>query len=150
MAAHNSALTDGFWPTGSAITREGIIPNAPEQFEEANRKLGDAVQSTSVGTSALMTLPGSAERGLRDLQQSLDGLVKGVVRTNLQASQEMLRVTTRSEFLTLQQRFLRDYLIALMQGSIQLIGAVRQAGGQAAHLLNSTSRGVSRPPKSAD
>jgi hypothetical protein len=85
---------------------------------------------------SLMELPSLAADNLGDLHQDLAHLVKGVIQTNLRISQEMLRVTNHDEFVALQQRFVRDYMAALMQGSLQLFAAIqRRAGGQ---MLSST------------
>ena len=38
----------------------------------------------------------------------------------------MLRVTSHDEFVALQQRFVRDYMAALMHGSLQLVAAIQR------------------------
>jgi hypothetical protein len=64
-----------------------------------------------------------------DLHQNLADLIKGVIETNLRTTQEMLRVTNHEEFVALQQRFMRDYMAALMHGSVQLVDAIQRAAG---------------------
>ena len=56
---------------------------------------------------------------------SITKLIECVVRANLRATQELLRVENRQEFLELQQRFVREYLATLMQGTMALVKAIR-------------------------
>ena len=58
------------------------------------------------------------------------GLVEGVVQTNLRATEELLRLTNPSAVLELQQRFVRDYMSALLEGSVEIVRAVRQTAEQ--------------------
>ena len=74
-----------------------------------------------------MLLPNSAQGGLQDLQQSVTGLVEGVVRTNLRATQELFQLANPAPYIELQQRFAREYLDALMQGTATLVRATRRA-----------------------
>jgi hypothetical protein len=84
---------------------------------------------TGSAPPSLMELPSLAADNLGDLHQNLGHLVKGVIETNLRTSQEMLRVTNHDEFVALQQRFVRDYMAALMQGSLQLFAAIQRRTG---------------------
>ena len=49
-----------------------------------------------------------------DMGRSITTLIDGVVQTNLQAAQELLRVDNPEAFMELQQRFVREYMAALM------------------------------------
>jgi hypothetical protein len=74
-----------------------------------------------------MVLPhAAAEGGLRDVQQALGGLVDGVVRTNLRAAQELVRLADPGAVIELQHRFAREYLDALLEGQAALLRAVRR------------------------
>jgi hypothetical protein len=84
-----------------------------------------ATAETGSALPSLMELPTLAADNLGDLHQSLANLVRGVIQTNLRISQDMLRVTNPDELVALQQRFIRDYLAALMCGSLQLVGAMQ-------------------------
>src|SRR3569623_1995914 len=75
-------------------------------------------------------LPYAAEGGLRDMQQGVAGLVEGVVQTNLRATQELLRLTDPGAVIELQQRFMRDYLDALIQGTATLVQAIRRTADE--------------------
>jgi hypothetical protein len=107
-----------------ATTQPNVIPAAAGSFEEASRALADAAASTDPDQGSL---PSPSKNALRDLDHSLADLVTSVVRTNLRASQEVLGVSTHGEFVALQQRFIREYMDALLLGSIHLISAIQIA-----------------------
>ena len=83
----------------------------------------------------LMALPSAANGGLHDLQQSMTGLIEGVVRTNLRATQELFRLANPAAFVELQQRFMREYMDALMQGTATLVRATRRTADETLHPL---------------
>jgi hypothetical protein len=107
-----------------------FVQDAAERFEEVSRKVAQAVQGTTEDVRTLMALPNAARGGLQDLQQSVTGLVEGVVQTNLRATQELFRLANPGAFVELQQRFAREYVDVLMQSSARLIRAVRLTADQ--------------------
>ena len=113
-----------------AETQRQIVQDAAQKFEEVSRKMAEAAQGTTENVRKLMALPNAAEGGLRDLQQSMAGLVEGVVRTNLRAAQEVFRMSNPAAVVELQQRFLREYMDALLQGSATLARAVRRTADE--------------------
>jgi hypothetical protein len=125
---------------GSEIFRQGtqdlaesqkqIVQNAAEQFEQLSRNVAQALQGTSEDVRSLMGLPGVARGGLQDLQQGVTGLIEGVVRTNLQATQELFRVANPSAYVELQHRFVRQYLDTLIENSVNLVRAVRRTADE--------------------
>jgi hypothetical protein len=121
---------------GSATTQREVMPMPSGSFEEASRALAEAA-STKLDQSSL---PSPSKNVLRDLDHSLADLVTAVVRTNLRASQDLLGMSTHGEFAALQQRFICDYMEALLLGSIQLISAIQ----------NVTSLGGSNLPQRVD
>jgi hypothetical protein len=121
---------------GSATTQREVMPMPSGSFEEASRALAEAA-STKLDQSSL---PSPSKNVLRDLDHSLADLVTAVVRTNLRASQDLLGMSTHGEFAALQQRFICDYMEALLLGSIQLISAIQ----------NVTSLGGSSLPQRVD
>jgi hypothetical protein len=60
-----------------------------------------------------------------DMGRSITTLIDGVVQTNLRAAQELLRVDNPEAFMELQQRFVREYMAALMQGTMALVSAMQ-------------------------
>ncbi|MDQ2741067.1 MAG: phasin family protein [Chloroflexota bacterium] len=113
-----------------AESQHQILQNAAEQFEQVNHKVAQAFEGTTENVRTLMGLPNAANGGLQDLQQSMTGLIEGVVRTNLQMTQELFRLANPSAFIELQQRFVRDYLDALIEGSATLIRATRRTADE--------------------
>jgi hypothetical protein len=62
---------------------------------------------------------------LTDMGASMTGLIEGVVRANVRAAQELLRVDNQEAFVELQQRIVREYLATLMQGTMTLVKAIQ-------------------------
>ena len=112
----SASITETSEPLGETGLGAGAAP--PDNPAVTDR--------TCSAPPSLMELPIPAADNLGDLHQSLTHLVKGVIQTNLRTSQEMLRVTSHDEFVALQQRFVRDYMAALMHGSLQLVAAIQR------------------------
>ena len=112
-----------------------IAGDAAQTFEQASRKIAEATRGTSENMNRLFELPKAAEGGLRDVQQSLTGLVEGVVQTNVRAAQELFRMGNPTAIVELQQRFMREYLDTLMQGTATMIQAIRRTADEAGHPL---------------
>ena len=113
-----------------AETQRQIVQDAAQKFEEVSRKVAEAAQGTTENVRKLMALPSAAEGGLRDLQQSMAGLVEGVVQTNLRVAQEMFRMSNPAAVVELQQRFAREYTDTLMQNSATLVRAMRRTADE--------------------
>ena len=92
---------------------------------------GLAAASGSEETRAFTKLPTADNKSLESAQQSMATLIEGVVQTNLRAVQEMLDVTTPSRFAELQQRFIRDYMEALINGTFTLVQAIQETAKRA-------------------
>ncbi len=107
-----------------------IAEEAAERLHQASRTAAETARGTAEDVRALMSLPSAADRGYQDLQQSMTGLVEGVVQANLRATEELVRLTSPTAFMELQQRFVRDYMNALMEGSAAVARAVRQTVDQ--------------------
>ena len=97
--------------------------------------MAQAVQDTAEDVRRLMVLPRVADGGLRDMQQALGGLVDGVLRTNLRATQELVRLTNPGAVIELQRRFVHEYLDALLEGQATLLRAVRRTTEETLHPL---------------
>jgi hypothetical protein len=110
----------------TAESRLRMAEEAALRFEEARRKTAGATGGNTADPFGLLAMPNAAEGGVRDLQQSMAGLVEGVVRTNLRMAQELFRRDDPASVAALQQRFMREYMDALLQGSAALAHAVRR------------------------
>jgi hypothetical protein len=107
-----------------------IVQDAAQRFEEVSRKMADAARGTTENVRQLMALPNAAQGGLRDLQQGVAGLVEGVVRTNLHATQELFRLANPAPIVELQQRFAREYTDTLLRNSATLVRAMRRTADE--------------------
>ena len=113
-----------------ADTQRQLVQQAAERFEQVSRKVAEAAQGTTEDMRAFLTLPNAARGGLRDLQQSMTGLIEGVVRSNLHATQQLLQLANPSAYVELQQRFVREYLDTLMEGTATLVRATRRTADE--------------------
>lgn len=107
-----------------------IVQDSAQRVEQMSQKLMETARGTSKNISQLFALPGTAEGGLRDMQNSLAGMVEGVVQTNLRATQELFRLSNPVAVIELQQRFLGAYMDALMQGTTALVRAIRRTADE--------------------
>ncbi len=112
-----------------------ITQDAAHTFQEVSRKMAQVAQGTSEEVRRLATLPHAAQGGLRDLQQGMAGLIEGVVQTNLRATHELLRLANPTAMIELQQRFAREYLDTVIQGTATLVRAVRRTADETLHPL---------------
>jgi len=112
-----------------------IAQDAAHTFQETSRKVAQVAYGASEEVRRLATLSHAAEGGLRDMQQSITGLVEGVVQTNLRATQELFRLVSPVAIVELQQRFVRDYMNTVMQGTATLVRAVRRTADETLHPL---------------
>jgi Phasin protein len=118
---------------GAQAVAEGqreLSQDAAEQFADMSQKVAQAVQGTTEHMRELMVLPNAARGGLQDLQQGVTGLFEEIVRTNVRATQELFRLYNPGAAIELQQRFAREYLDALMEGSATLIRAARRTADE--------------------
>jgi hypothetical protein len=113
-----------------ADSQQQITQNAAEQLQELSRKVAQALQGTGEDIRSLMALPGAARGGLQDVQQGVAGLIEGMVRNNLQAAQELIRLANPGSYVELQQRFVRRYLDTLIENSVTLVRAVRRTADE--------------------
>ena len=107
-----------------------IAQDTAQKFEAVSHRVAHAAQNTSEHMRRLMTLPHAAEGGLHDMRQGMAGLIEAVVQTNLRATQEMFRMTNPAAIIDLQQRFMREYVDTLMQGTVTLVRAVRRTADE--------------------
>jgi hypothetical protein len=113
-----------------AESQQQIVQNAAKQFEQLSRKVAQAVQGTSEDVRSFMVLPDAARGGLQDLQRGMTGLIEGIIRTNLRATQEFARLANPAGYMELQYRFARQYLDTLIENSVTLVRAVRRTADE--------------------
>ena len=109
-----------------AESQRAFLQTAAQQFEAASRKLADTTPGTVESLRALMALPNTAQGGLQEWQQGMAGLLGGVTQANLRAAQELFQLANPAALVEVQQRFVRDYLEALLQGTANLVRASRR------------------------
>jgi hypothetical protein len=109
--------------THSTDQQREFTSTSAHKFDAASREFA---QDNVEQVSTLVTLAGTAQSGLQDLQECLAGLAAGVIHTNLRLAQEIFLLESPRAFFELQERFLRDYFEAFQLGATALIHATRQ------------------------
>jgi hypothetical protein len=113
-----------------AGSQRQITEDAAGRLQEVSRSVAETARGAAEDMRALISLPKVADRGLQDVHRSVTTLVEGVVRANLRATAELMRLTSPAAFFDVQQRFVRDYMNAVMEGSAAIVRAVRQTVDQ--------------------
>jgi len=108
-----------------AETQHEFMQTTARHFEETVGRLAQVVQESAEEWRTLMQLPNVAGGGLQDIQRGMNSAVESVIRTNLNATRELFRMASPAAIAELQQRFMRDYLGALLEGSTAVVRAVR-------------------------
>jgi CBS domain-containing protein len=138
LAAGETARRSGEQYAGA---QQEFMETASREFEQTISRLTRAMQDSARQWRTFMQLPNVAGDGLWELQRSLNGAVEQVFRTNLRVSQELLRMISPATIAELQQRFVRDYLSALLEGSTGVIRAVRLSAEQTLEPLEERANG---------
>lgn len=107
-----------------------FVQGAATQFEDTVSRLARVVQESAQEWRTVMQLPHFAGDGLQEIQRSVSGAVESVIRTNLNATRELFRVASPVAMAELQQRFMREYLDVLMEGSATLVRAARKTADE--------------------
>ena len=113
-----------------AKAQDEMAQDAAEHFEQTVSGIAQVVQDSSQDWHTFMQLPSVASGGLQQISANFSTAVERVVQTNLRATQELFRMAGPTAMAELQQRFIRDYLDALLQGSTAIVRAVRQSAEQ--------------------
>lgn len=113
-----------------AESHRQIAQDAAGRLQDVSRTVAETTQGTVEDMRTLLELPSVADRGLQDIHHGFTNLVEGVVQSNLRMTQELFRLASPAAFVEVQQRFVRDYMSALMEGSAALVRAVRQTAEQ--------------------
>lgn len=104
---------------------------AADQFDDVSRKMAQTAQGTASEMRMFAEIPSGAQGGMQDLQKGMAGLVEGVIRTNVRAAQELMQLANPGGYVELQQRFMREYIDTLMQGTATLLAAARRTTDEA-------------------
>jgi CBS domain-containing protein len=112
-----------------AGAQDQLGQDAAQFFEQSVSRTAQVAQDLARDWGTLMQLP-KLGGSLQDLSVSLGNTVERVIQTNLHTMQELFRSAGPIAIAEVQQRFIRDYLDALLQGSTAIIRTVRQSAEQ--------------------
>src|SRR6266568_3504520 len=103
-----------------------IGQEASERMADSTRRMADLARTSSEDLRLLMALPSAAGSGAQEMHRSLNGLLEGVIRSNLRMTEEMMRLGSPAAMIDIQRRFINDYLGALMEGSVNILRVIQQ------------------------
>jgi CBS domain-containing protein len=113
-----------------AGAQDKLAQDAARCFEQSVSRTAQVAQDLARDWGTIMQLPKLGSGSLQDLSVSLGNMVERVIQTNLHTTQELFRSAGPMAMAELQQRFIRDYLDALLQGSTAVIRTVGQSAEQ--------------------
>jgi CBS domain-containing protein len=114
------------------VTAQGrLLQDVAERFESIGRNVARATRDTAAGLRAFSMPPAMLTDDFRELQDGIAETFRGVMQTNLGATQELMRMTDPGKVFDLQRRFARDYLDTVMHGTAALSRAARRAAEHA-------------------
>jgi CBS domain-containing protein len=120
--------------SGTQTLAEGgrqIAEGAAHDMEESVERTAEAIRCMAHDISRLMMMPRTAGGGLQDMQDAMNQLMNGVMRTNLRITQEMFRRTNPGAVVELQGSFMREYLEAMVEGGATMLRATRRTADEA-------------------
>jgi hypothetical protein len=112
-----------------------IMSDAVQRSEALPRVVGDAVQEATAAARDLAPLPQAANEALTGLQHTMSGVIEGLVASNVRVTQELFRLTSPGMVIAWQQRFFREYLDAMLEGSATMVRAARRTTDQSLQSL---------------
>ena len=130
MACHTNYGMTSRLAEGLADWQRSLMEDMAERFEILGRHIAVAVQDNVSDKRSFIVPPLGATESLGDLQAGVSGLVSSVVHSNVRMAQELLRMTDPGAVIDLQRRFMRDYMDALLEGTVAIVRATRRSADQ--------------------
>jgi CBS domain-containing protein len=107
-----------------------LLEDMAERFESFGQQMARSMQESTSDLRSLVLPPVAATDSLRDLQDGIAGLVSGVVRSNVRASQAVLRMMDPAAMFDVQRRALREYLDTMLRSTSAFIRVSRETAEQ--------------------
>jgi CBS domain-containing protein len=127
---------------GMRATSEGareLIESTAGQVGEMSRRMAEAAEQTTEDLRTLMTIPGFGG-GMQQMQHAMTDVLNRIVQANLRASQEVFRVANPGTLVELQQRFARQYINGLIEGSAEILRVSRELAEEALRPIEQRSQ----------
>ncbi|HYG89876.1 MAG TPA: CBS domain-containing protein [Azospirillum sp.] len=119
---------------------QNLVETSADQFQQMGDMMANAARDASDSARMLATFASFTNDGIRGMQQATSGLLERMVQINVNAMQEMLRQANVGAMTAFQQRFARDYLEAMAQGSAELLRAAQQLATEAVRPIEEHAR----------
>ncbi|WP_448205840.1 CBS domain-containing protein [Azospirillum sp. sgz302134] len=125
-----------------------------DQFERLGDMMADTLRDAAESARLMVSFSTFTNEGLRGMQQAASSLLERIVQTNIRAMQELVQQANMGGMASWQQRFIREYLQAMTQGSAEMVRAAQQLANEAVRPLeqaqaSEAERGRRRRPQRA-
>jgi hypothetical protein len=114
-----------------AEAQQKFMRSMADQLEQTRHEMAEAAQTAAQDLRMLMVRPNVVGANLHDLRQGMISLFEGLIRTNIGAAQQQMRLADVGAFFRLQQQSMHNYMDALIQGSAILTRSTRTAADRA-------------------
>jgi CBS domain-containing protein len=131
---------------GMRATSEGareFIESTAGHVGQLSQRMARAAEQTTEDLRTLMAIPGFGG-GMQEMQHAMTGMLNRIVQANLRASQEVFRVANPGALVELQQRFARQYLDGLIEGSAEILRVSRHLADAALRPIEERSQKMRR------
>jgi CBS domain-containing protein len=96
-----------------------------EQLEQTGHEVAQAAELAAENVRRLMVLPNIAAESLHDLQQGMAGAFERLMRTNLEAAQQLMGPADVAGLVRFQNRAMQSYMDAFIQSSTTVARSIR-------------------------
>jgi len=136
--------------TGGQAVRRGIedvgqgaqhlAEASADQFARMGEVMADVARDAAENARMMVTFSNFANEGVRGMQEAASNMLQRVVQTNVRAMQELVQQASFGEAASMQQRFIREYLQTMVQGSAELVRAAQELANEAVRPLEEQAR----------
>ncbi|WP_448189214.1 CBS domain-containing protein [Azospirillum sp. sgz301742] len=136
--ASGQAVRRGIEDVGQSA--QTLAEASADQFTRMGEMMADAARDAAESAHMMVTFSNFTNEGLRGMQEATSNLLQRVVQTNVRAMQEMVQHNSFGELASRQQRFIREYLQTMVQGSAELVRAAQELANEAVRPLEQQAR----------
>ena len=114
---------------------QNLAEAGADQFERMGEMMADMARDAAESARMMVTFSTFTNEGVRGMQEATSSLLQRVVQTNVRAMQDLVQQANFGGVTSFQQRFIREYLQTMVQGSAELVRAAQQLADEAVRPL---------------
>ena len=119
---------------------QSLAEASADQFARMGEMMADAARDAAENARMMVTFSNFANDGVRGMQEAASNMLQRVVQTNVRAMQELVQQASLGEAASRQQRFIREYLQTMVQGSAEMVRAAQELANEAVRPLEEQAR----------